>query len=688
VKNKIVSPAEAVAIIRSGDTVSVAGFVGIGTPDELLIALEKRFRETGEPRDLTLVFAAAPGDGRDKGLNRIALPGLIKRAVGGHWSLVPKLGKMALENQIEAYNLPLGCVAQLYRDIAARRAGLLSRVGLRTFVDPRVEGGKLNERSTEDLVQVVEIGGQEYLLYKAFPINIALIRGTSADTAGNITMEREALTLDGLAAAMAAKNSRGFVIAQVERIAQAGSLDARRVQIPGVLVDCVVLAEPENHWQTYGVQHNGAFSGQIRVPIDRIAPLPLDERKVIARRAAMELPPGGVVNLGIGMPEGVAAVAAEEKVLQFLTLTAEPGVIGGMPQGGLNFGAAVNPEAVIAQNQQFDFYDGGGLDLAVLGMAQTDAEGNVNVSRFGPRLAGAGGFINISQNARKVVFTGAFTAGGLVTAIQDGELRIVHEGRSPKFIERVEQVTFSGALAGEAGQNVLYVTERCVFRRTAEGVELIEIAPGVDLQRDILAHMQFRPIMRDVKLMDQRLFRPEPMGMEHILLGLTMADRISFDPERDTLFINYEGFAVRNTDDVELVRREVETRCRAIGHRVALIVNYDGFTLDPAVADAYFSMITYMQNRYYTKASRYTTSAFMRLKLGDGLAARALAPHVFETLQEAHANVDGAHASVAGAHASVAGAHASVAGAHANVAEAHASVAGAHANVAGASQAG
>lgn len=638
-KNKIVSPAEAAAIIRPGDTVSVAGFVGIGTPDELLIAIERRFRETGEPRDLTLVFAAAPGDGRDRGLNRLAHKGLIRRAIGGHWSLVPKLGKMAIDNDIEAYNLPLGCVSQLYRDIAAKRAGLVSRVGLQTFVDPRIEGGKLNARTTEDLVELLIVGGQEYLLYKAFPIQIALIRGTTADTSGNITMEREALTLDALPAAMAARNSGGLVIAQVERIAQEGSLDARRVQVPGVLVDCVVLAEPENHKQTYAVQHNGAFSGQIRVPFDRIVPLDLDERKVIARRAALELPPGGIVNLGIGMPEGVAAVAAEEKILKYITLTAEPGVIGGMPQGGLNFGAALNPEAVIQQNQQFDFYDGGGLDLAVLGMAQTDRDGNVNVSRFGDRLAGAGGFINISQNSRKVVFTGAFTAGGLTVALEDGRMRIVSEGRAPKFIDRVEQITFSGERAGATGQDVLYVTERCVFRRTAAGVELTEVAPGIDIERDILAHMQFRPIVNAPKLMDERLFRPEPVGLEQILLGQTLSERISFDAERDILFINYEGFHVRTTDDVELVRREVESRCRAVGHRIAVIINYDGFTLDPAVSDAFFSMITYLQGRYYTTASRYTTSAFMRLKLGASLVERALSPHVFETLPEAHANL-------------------------------------------------
>ncbi len=638
-KNKIVSPAEAAAIIRTGDTVSVAGFVGIGTPDELLRAIEQRFRETGEPRDLTLVFAAAPGDGRDRGLNRLAHRGLIRRAIGGHWSLVPKLGAMAMDNEIEAYNLPLGCVSQLYRDIAAHRAGLLSRVGLRTFVDPRIEGGRLNARTTEDLVEVTVVGGKEYLLYKAFPIQIALIRGTTADTAGNITMEREALTLDALPAAMAARNSGGLVIAQVERIAQEGSLDARRVQVPGILVDCVVLAQPENHWQTYAVQHNGAFSGQIKVPFDRVVPLDLDERKVIARRAAMELPPGGVVNLGIGMPEGVAVVAAEEKILKYVTLTAEPGVIGGMPQGGLNFGAALNPEAVIQQNQQFDFYDGGGLALAVLGMAQTDREGNVNVSRFGKRLAGAGGFINISQNARKVVFTGSFTAGGLVIALEDGRMRVVHEGRAAKFIDRVEQITFSGGFAGETGQHVLYVTERCVFRRTAQGVELIEVAPGVDIERDILAQMQFKPIVGDPILMDARLFRPEPMGLEQLLLGRTLSDRISFDAERDILFINYEGFHIRTTDDVELVRREVEGRCRVVGHKIAVIVNYDGLTLDPAVSDAFFSMITYLQQRYYTTASRYTTSAFMRLKLGASLVERALQPHVFETLPQAHANL-------------------------------------------------
>jgi len=637
-KNKIVSVDEAIAIIRDGDTISVSGFVGIGTPDELLIALEQRFLREHHPAGLTLVFAAAPGDGKERGLNRLAHKGLIKRVVGGHWGLVPKIAELAVDNLIEAYNLPLGVVAHLYRDIAARRPGTITKVGLRTFVDPRLQGGKLNNVTTQDIVQLMEIDGETWLRYKTFPINVALVRGTTCDPNGNITMEREALTLDNLAAAMAAKNSRGFVIAQVERIAASDTLNPREVQIPGVLVDCVVLSKPENHLQTYGTPYNHAYSGRHRVPLDRIQPMLLDERKVIARRCAFDLPLGGVVNLGTGMPEGVAAVAAEERILKYVTLTAEPGIVGGVPQGGLDFGTALNPEAVIQQNQQFDFYDGGGLDLACLGMAQADAAGNVNVSRFGRRLAGAGGFINISQNAKKLLFAGTFTAGGLELEIADGKIAIPKEGRASKFIEAVEQVTFSGEYAAEIGQPVYYVTERCVFQRTTLGLELIEVAPGIEIERDILKQMRFKPVItREPKPMDDRIFRPESMGLEQLLLGLSLADRITYDQSRNILFINFEGFQVRTVQDVDLVRREVEARCKAIGRKVALIVNYDGFYLDPVVSDAYMSMITYMEQRHYSSASRYTTSAFMRMKLGAGLAERNLAPHVFETWAEAQA---------------------------------------------------
>lgn len=524
-KNKIVSADDAVAIVQSGDTICNSGFVGNGTPDELLAALARRFVATGQPADLTLVFAAGQGDGQSRGLNRLGIPGLLRRVIGGHWGLVPKIAKLALEDQIEAYNLPQGCISQLYREIAGGRPGLFTKVGLGTFVDPRLSGGKVSPRTREDLVQLVTLSSlgvqategasTEWLFYKSFPIHVAFLRGTTADPNGNITMERESLTLDNLAMAMAVKNSKGLVIVQVERTCAAGSLHPRQVQIPGVLVDCVVVAQPEHHMQTYATPYSPAFSSELRVEVGSLPPPPLDVRKIIARRAAQELTRGAVVNLGIGIPETVAAVAAEEKILDHLTLTTEPGVIGGVPAGGLDFGAAVNTEALIDQNQQFDFYDGGGLDIAFLGMAQCDGAGNVNVSRFGKRLAGAGGFINISQNARKVVFCGSFTSDGIEVAAAGGRLAILHEGRHRKFLAAVEQITFSGAVSAQRGQEVLYVTERAVFRLTPQGVELTEIASGVDLQDDILAHMAFAPIIAasGPAKMDERIFREEPLDL-------------------------------------------------------------------------------------------------------------------------------------------------------------------------------
>jgi len=640
VKNKTVSVDDAIALVRSGDSIAVSGFVGCGTPDELIESLARRDSEKKDLRDLSLVFAAAPGDGKDRGLNRLARPGLIKRAIGGHWALVPKLATLAVENRIEAYNLPLGVISHLYRDIAAHRAGSLTKVGLGTFVDPRYGGGRINERTTEELVSVIEIEGEEWLLFKTFPINVALIRGTTADPAGNITMEREALLLDGQAAAMAAHNAKGLVIVQVERIAAAGSLDPRRVVIPGVLVDCVVLASEVQH-QTYGTPYNAAFSSELRLPIDTIAPPMLDERKIVARRCAFELPLGGVINLGIGMPEIVGAVAAEERVLSHLTLTAEPGVIGGMPQGGLDFGAAINTDALLHQNQQFDFYDGGGLDLACLGMAEVDRHGHVNVSRFGPRLAGAGGFINISQNARSLVFAGTFTAGGLDVVVEDGRLRIVSEGRTKKFVGSVQQITFNGSLAAERRQPVLYVTERCVLRLTTDGLELIEVAPGIDVERDVLAHMDFVPVVKDVQLMDPRIFWLKPMGLAAVLLDLRLSDRLSYDAGRNVLFANFEGYAIRSAEDIESVRRVFEALCGRLGRRVDFVANYDGFLIDEFVADAYFDMVAGLHTKYYASATRYTTSAFMRLKLGAALGARNSGSNVFETRAEAHAFLAG-----------------------------------------------
>ncbi len=635
-KRKSVSADAAARLVRDGDTITTSGFVGIGVPDGLLDAIARRHGETGHPRDLTLLFAAGQGDGKDRGLNRLAADGLLARVIGGHWGLIPKLGQLALAGKIEAYNLPQGVISHLYRDIAAGKPGTLTHVGLETFVDPRKEGGKINAVTQDELVEHLTLGGRDWLFYKALPIDVALLRGTTADEAGNVTMEKEALILDVLAQAMAAKNSGGAVIVQVERIVAARTLTAREVVIPGALVDAVVVADAEHHRQTYATAYAHTFTGRYRAPADAAAPMALDARKVIARRAAFELPVNGIVNLGIGMPEGVANVAGEEGLLEHLTLTAEPGVVGGQPASGLDFGAAVNTDAIIAQNQQFDFYDGGGLDLACLGMAEADAEGNVNVSRFGPRLAGAGGFINISQNARKVVFAGTFTAGGLEVAVEAGRLAVVREGRANKFHDAVEQVTFSGSRARTTGQRVLYVTERCVFELCADGLLLLEVAPGIDPERDILPGMAFRPLIREPHEMDPRIFRPEPMGLRVDLLRLDLEHRIALDQDGRTLFNNFEKMRVRSLDDVERIRDRVENVCAPLGHRVDVVVNYDGARIDEEVESAYAAMVKALEDRFYDRVTRYSGSAFMRMKLGRALARHGPA-HVFETAEEARA---------------------------------------------------
>lgn len=515
-KVPVISAMEAVSYVKDNMTIIPSGFVGNNLPETLNRALETRFLQTGSPANLTLIYVAGQGNRAGAGAEHYAHERLLKRVIGGHWNMAPNLGQLAMDNKIEAYNLPQGTLAQLMRDIAGGRQGTITHVGLNTFVDPRIEGGKLNAKTTEDIVEVVDILGEEKLLYKSFPIDIAFIRGSYADEDGNITLEEEGVTLEGTSIAQATKNSGGKVFVQVKKVVASGHLDPRLVKIPGIYVDAIVIADEEqDQTQSVGYADDGAICGAYRVPLSSIEYPSLSAKKVIGRRAAMELAPKTVVNLGIGIPEYISMIAGEEGIDDWMTLTVEAGPVGGIPQGGTKFGISVNPIAILDQPYQFDFYDGGGIDLAFLGLAQADKEGNINVSKFGSRVAGCGGFINITQNAKKVVFCGTFTAGGLKLAIGNGELKILEEGSSAKFVDTVEQITFSGKYANKVGQPVLYITERAVLELKKDGIYLTEVAPGVDVQTQIIDLMGFTPkISENLKTMDARIFTDQLMGLK------------------------------------------------------------------------------------------------------------------------------------------------------------------------------
>lgn len=510
---RVVSADEAVSFIRDGDTVLIGGSGGgHSVPEALIVALERRYLNEGQPRLINTLHPVGLGDDHTQGVSRFAHPGLLKRVVTGTYVDSPPLAEMALRGEIEAYNLPQGALSQLMREMAAGRPGLITHVGLHTFVDPRYQGGKQSTTATDDLVELIDLAGREWLFYKPFHIDVTFLRGTTADEDGNITMEQEAVFGEMISMAQATRRQGGIVIVQVKRLAQRRTLPGKLVKIPGILVDLVVVDPIQR--QSYLTEYSPAFAGELRIPLSEMSTLEFDVRKVIARRAAMELYPNAVCNLGSGISTGIANVAAEEGILDQVVLTNEQGLIGGAPATGVEAGAATNYAAMIDQPYQFDFYDGGGLDLAFLSFGQISANGSVNVSRFSGKIIGPGGFINISQNAKKVVFSGTFTAGGLDIEWPDGKTLIRKEGRHQKLVPEVEQITYNTRVAWERGQEVMYVTERAVFRGSPDGLELIEIAPGVDLGRDVLSQMGFKPrISPDLRVMDSRLFHSELMGL-------------------------------------------------------------------------------------------------------------------------------------------------------------------------------
>jgi propionate CoA-transferase len=635
---KTISAGDAISLIQDRDVVAVAGYGTNGVPEKLLKALEDRFLDEQSPKDLTLIFAGGIGDGKERGLNRLGHAGLLYRVIGGHYGLIPKIEALAVENKIEAYNFPEGVITHLYRNIAAGKYGALSHIGLETFVDPRLEGAKVNEACSEDLVQLIKPDGDEVLYFKGSKLDVAIIRGTTADPDGNISLEKESLSLENLSLAMAARNSGGIVICQVERLAQKNSIDARQVRIPGFMIDCVVLAEPEFHMQNFETQYDPALSGEIRVPLETMPILPLDEKKILLRRAAMELTPHAIVNLGVGMAAGVGNVANEEKIFDQIMLTVDPGIYGGVPLGGYGFGAAVNYIASIDHSTQFDFIDGGGIDIACLGFAECDANGNVNASKFAGRISGCGGFINISQNSKKVLFVGTFTSGGLKTSISNGKLNILQEGRFGKFVNQVEQVTFSGLRAGRERRSVLFITERCVFALRENGLELVEIAPGIDLQRDILDNLPFEPMINNPVTMSEKLFFDKPMGLRDRISDVGIERRVEYNPETNSLFLDFGGMRVNSVEDIEKIRAAVDEVLSPLGRRVDAVVNYDGFWVNPEIADEYMDTVKYVEARYYQKVARYSTTGFTRLQLARGLKERNVSSDVAHDYFEATKN--------------------------------------------------
>jgi len=513
---KVISAKEAANLIKDGSTFTATGFSGAIVPEHVLAAIEERFLETGHPNNLTLFWNNSVADGTaGKGMDHFGHEGLTSNVITSHLNLLPKVQALVDNNKLPAWVFPMGQITQLFRESGCGRAGVITKVGLGTYVDPRNSGGKANDITKEDKVHLIEFNGEEYLHYPPILPDIAVIRGTTADTHGNISCEREPCISDILVVAQAVKHNNGIVIAQVEDVCEFGALSPRSVMVPGVMVDYVVVSPKEGHPMTIShLETEPALYHKYRKPLADIAGIPLTERKVMARRAAMELKRNSVVNLGFGVPESIAVVAAEEGFTNEILLTVEVGVVGGMPTPVPRFGGCFNPEFVTDVTRQVDWYESGGLDIAFLGLAEVDRFGNVNVSKFGKTI-GPGGFINITHATPKSCYCGALTAGGLKVKVEDGKVIIVQEGRKKKFVKDVEQITFSAKAALRDNHEVIYITERAVFRLTESGLELIEIAPGIDLNTQVLDLIDYDvKVSNELKLMDARIFRDQPMGLE------------------------------------------------------------------------------------------------------------------------------------------------------------------------------
>mmetsp|Transcript_22308 Transcript_22308/g.62641 ORF Transcript_22308/g.62641 Transcript_22308/m.62641 type:complete len:741 (-) Transcript_22308:102-2324(-) len=626
--NKVVLAEDAVELVRDNDSVSCSGFVAQAAPETILEALGRRFEETGSPHDLTLLFGGGPGDYGGKGLNHLAKTRksthMLRRSVGGHYGQVPQIAQQVLADEIEGYALPMGSISRMIRATASKCPGHISPIGLGTFVDPNKTGGKLNKRTVKDLVTRTRLGGDfEYLFYRAIPIRVAIIKASTGDTHGNLSFERESLYGDAKNLAMAARASGGIVLAEVERIAEGGSLPPRSVHIPGALVDCVVQSRSPS--MSFFTPYDASWSQELRVPVDVTSRMEHNPRRLIARRAFFECRPGDVVNLGIGMPEGVAKVAAEEGTYSHLTLTTEAGLIGGTPAGGHEFGPSTNSSAINTMSEQFDMYNGGVLNVAFLGMAQVSQSGDINVSRLSrDSLTGPGGFIDITQATKNVVFMGTFTKKGLRTRVEGGpegyRLAIEREGQIRAFTNDFLEVTFSHEQALAQGQRVLYVTERCVFELNHRGIKLVEVAPGIDVGRDIVANMDFAPYVKesDIKEMDQRIFNPTrnmKMYEEWFDMESLIHNRNEF--VNGTLFVDLSGLQINDEETLEAALRLFEEQLRATcakteDGRVDVIVSYDKFQLRDDLTNRWGSVVSKFEEKYYRSVRRYSGKMLLR----------------------------------------------------------------------------